>query len=238
MDEEYTDQELGWHIQIKRDGRGVSYTYKDLRTGESIVGSSIKEAFTPPSDTIRKYLGGKARIAEMQKAGVMGHQIARRILEMVGELHNKGYESLYIDPVMAPSGCFWRYEIGAMRDGLWPCGYDKHLGKEFEPIRGSIGGGFEQEIPWGKPTDSLSEFLEAFLLAYPNLLSMAKKPNAPYIAWYREMLRATQPEGMLIFGCDHGPDHAYAFTWGKPGDFRMPMPPGYLGSQNLAKRRR
>ena len=150
MEEEYTDQDLGWHIKINRVRRGVSYVYKDLRTGDSIEGSAIAEAFTPPADTIRKHLEEKRRITEMRKAGVTGNQIARRILEMVGELHKKGYESLYIDPVMAPSGCYWRYEIGAMRDGLWPCGYGKRVGRESEPICGSIGGGYEQEIPMGK----------------------------------------------------------------------------------------
>ena len=54
MEEEYTDQDLGWHIKINRDRKGVSYVYKDLRTGDSIEGDTIKEEFTPPSDTIRR----------------------------------------------------------------------------------------------------------------------------------------------------------------------------------------
>ena len=49
-----------------------------------------------------------------------GHQLARLIIEMVGNLHDQGYESLYINPIMSPNGCYWRYEIGTMLDGQWP----------------------------------------------------------------------------------------------------------------------
>jgi hypothetical protein len=236
MEEEYTDQDLGWHIKINRDRKGVSYVYKDLRTGDSIEGGTIKEAFTPPSDTIREHLEDKRRNTEMRNAGVMGNQIARRILEMVGELHKKGYESLYIDPVMAPHGGNWRYKIGAMRDGLWPCGNNERVSRESGPICGSIRGGYEQEIPWGKSTDSLSELVKGFLSIYPNILEMAKKPNSPYVEWYSEMLKATRPEGILIFSCDWGPIYEYAFTWGEPNDFKMPMPPGYVGDKDLTMR--
>jgi hypothetical protein len=41
------------------------------------------------------------------------------------------------------------------------------------------------------------------------------------------MLDATRPEGVLIFWCDWGPDHEYAFTWGKPRGFKMELPPGF-----------
>ena len=46
------------------------------------------------------------------------------------------------------------------------------------PVCGSIRGGYEQEMPWGKSTDSLSELVKGFLSIYPNILEMAKKPNS------------------------------------------------------------
>ena len=60
---------------------------------------------------------------------------------MVHKLHQDSYESLYLDSVMASSGGYWRYEIGAMEQGLWPnrsCDFNK---VEF-CVKDSIGGGF------------------------------------------------------------------------------------------------
>ena len=39
--EEYTDNNLGWHIKIERTHRFVSYVYTEIETDETIKGSSI-----------------------------------------------------------------------------------------------------------------------------------------------------------------------------------------------------
>ncbi|VVB63544.1 Uncharacterised protein [uncultured archaeon] len=166
-------------------------------------------------------------IKELREAGVLGPQIARRIMNMVNKLHQDGYESLYLDSQMAPSGGFWRYEIGAMeKGGLWPnrnCDFNK---VEF-CIKDSIGGrGLDQRIPWATVTDSVDILASKFQATYPKLVEAARQSNTEYVNWFREMIDRTKPEGTLIFCCDLGPDHEYAFTWGAP-EIKMPMPPGY-----------
>lgn len=159
-----------------------------------------------------------AQLTEYE-AGVTAEQIARRIMEMVGRLHSEGHEGLYLDCGMAPSGGFWRYQIGAIK-GTWP-GYDNGI------VYGSIGGGFNQVIPWCAPTDDLDAFVAKFKSTYAAQLARTKIRNGAYADWYTRMLRGTGPDGVLIFYADYGPDGSYAATWGLPEGFQMPLPPGY-----------
>lgn len=231
MDLDYIDKDLGWRIKVKRRRGLVDYSYTNLSTGETIKGSAIQEAFKDPAVVIREHLAEAARIATLRAAGVIGNQISRRILEMVAELHRRGYESLYIDPVMAPSGMCWRYEISFCASGKWPNRDCRFHDDDQLCVKGSICGGFDQKISWGKATDSVAILADGFCAAYPGILTRATEPNPPYIAWYQAMLVATAPEGVLIFWCDYGPDHEYAFTWSGPHEFRMPMPPGFLAER-------
>lgn len=227
IDLDYVDQDLGWRITVQTRLGIVDYCYTNLSSGDTMQGRAIPSAFKDPAIAIREHLMETHRLAILHSAGVLWNQISRRILEMVAELHAREYESVYIDPEMAPSGMFWRYEISFCANGKWPnrdfrFDYDNRL-----CVKGSIGGGFDQEIPWGKATDSVTSLADGFCAAYPDLLTRATEPNAPYIEWYQEMLRATAPEGVLIFSCDDRPDHEYAFTWNGPHEFRMRMPPGF-----------
>lgn len=228
MKEDYIDKEFGWRIQIERKSDGVDYLFTNLKTKETIQGEAIESAFKPPHDTIRDYLEENEKINKLRAAGVLGEQISRRIMEMVGELHLKGFESLYLDAQMAPSGCYWRYNIGSMKERGWPhpkCQYGEH--KSF-CVRGSIGGGFDQKISWGKAQNSTIELAIEFRNAFPRIMRASSLPNPEYVEWYRTMLDQTKPDGVLIFSCDFGPHYEYAFTWGEPRNFKMPMPPGYL----------
>lgn len=157
---------------------------------------------------------------------VTGIRVVRKIMEMVGVLHGAGYEGLYLDSCMSPSGCHWRYEIGIARDGRWP--QPDGLGSDADDApRGSIGGDGAGHIPWCAPEDTVGGYAQKFMGKYERDLPPARHANPAYVAWYREMLERTAPEGILIFGCDMGPWYEHAFTWGPPGDFRMPMPPGF-----------
>ena len=226
--EDYIDEELGWRIQVEKDGRGVTYTYTNQKTGDVIKGMALEEAYKSPRIEILKYEKEQQEIRKLRAAGVLCEQIARRIMNMVHKLHKDGYESLYLDSVMAPSGGYWRYEIGAMEQGgLWPNHGCEYTEINDYCIRDSIGGGFNQKIPWGTVTDSLDMLTVKFIAAYPKLVNAARQRNFEYVKWYREMLELTEPEGMLIFACDGRSYHTYAFTWGAPRGFTMPIPPGY-----------
>jgi len=150
---------------------------------------------------------------------------ARRILEMVGGLHQCGYESLFLSPGMAPSGAYWRYRIGVMKEGKWSDKPD-YFGDAYEVVSGSLGS--ECEIPWGKSAETVSEFTDNFIEVYKVKLQKARVPNPVYVNWFKEMLEKTAPDGHFLFYCDPDPYFEYAFTWGYPEDFRMPMPPGFV----------
>lgn len=231
MKEDYIDKEIGWKIQLQRKDGTIDYVYTNLVTQEYIKGEAIEDAFKSPRETITQYLDEKERINTLRKAGVLGEQIARRIMEMIALLHNRGYESLYLDSCIAPSGMYWRYKIAAMVNNSWPnpnChfGNDKSLF-----VSGSIGGGFQQKLPWAKITDTTKTMADKFQNKYPKILNDARVSNAQYVSWYKEMLERTSPEGILIFCCDYGPYYEYAFTWGEPKNFQMPMPPGFKSAQ-------
>jgi hypothetical protein len=150
---------------------------------------------------------------------------ARRILEMVGVLHSRGYESLFLSPGMAPSGAYWRYHIGIMKDGKWSNNPD-YFGSDYEVVSGSLGS--YCEISWEKSAKTLSEFTDNFIEAFKVKLQKARVPNPAYVSWFKEMLEKTAPDGHFLFYCDPGPYFEYAFTWGNPKDFKMPMPQGFV----------
>jgi len=149
----------------------------------------------------------------------------RKVMEMVAMLHQRGYPSLYLDACMAPSGTYWRYRIAAMEKGRWPI--TRHGSGEC--VEGSLGRSGDVALPWGCAAESVTSRAEAFVGNYPKIAIKARAPNADYVEWYRRMMELTSPEGELVFGSDEGPWYEYAYTWGPPDDFRMPMPPGYDG---------
>ena len=227
MKEDYIDKDIGWRIQLKRKNETVDYVYKNLVTKEKIKGGAMEDAFKSPRESIAQYLDEKERTNTLRKAGVLGEQIARKIIEMIALLHKRVYESLYLDSCMAPSGMYWRYKIGAMVENRWP-NPDCYFGNDTSScVSGSIGGGFEQKLSWANITDTIEVIANKFQDTYPIILNNARCSNTEYVSWYKEMLKKTSPEGVLIFSCDYGPDYEYAFTWGEPKNFQMPMPPGF-----------
>lgn len=164
----------------------------------------------------------EATAAAPQAGQPSARQVCRQVLEMVGALHALGYESLYINPRMAPSGMNWRYAIGSMRCGRWP----DPIG---EIVVGSIGGSPQGSLPWCAVGDDPTTYKEKFVDVYRDELSRAQRPNPEYVSWYQRMLEETGPEGLLIFSSDYGSHYEYAYVWGEPSEFRMPMPPGFRG---------
>lgn len=140
-----------------------------------------------------------SRMAQLTEyvAGVTAEQIARRIMEMVRAAAQRGHEGLYLDCGMAPSGGFWRYQIGVIR-GLWP-GYDNDI------VYGSIGGGFNQVSRGARRPMTSMRSSRSFKSRYGAQLERAKVGNAAYADWYTRMLRDTGPDGVLIFYADYRP---------------------------------
>ena len=149
---------------------------------------------------------------------------ARRMLEMVGELHRRGFESLFLVPGMSASGGYWRYRIGVMRDGRWS-NEPEYFGEDYEIVSGSLGDACE--IPWEQEGMTLSELTENFIATYADKLEKARVPNPAYVDWFREMLEKTAPDGHFLL-YDEMEYYEQAFSWQIPRNFKMPMPPGFV----------
>ena len=217
----------GWEVEVEERGRRINYKYTELATGETIEGMTSTDYLLSPASDIQEFIEDRELMVNLEKDGVTPEQIVRKILNMIGILHTQGYESLYIDPYMSASGMGWRYHIGVTLRRQWP---HKEFGiamMEKGGPAGSIGGGYDQKIPWCRAGNTLEEYVESFINAYPRLLRQATEPNSEYVHWYREMLEQTGPQGVLIFSHLMGDSYEYASTWGEPKGFKMRMPPGY-----------
>lgn len=166
--------------------------------------------------------GGVSDKKQEQPDNVDGLKLVRRILEMVGILHRRGYESLYIYPHMAGHGGSWRFHLGVMEDGAWPAPDSKRL------VFGWVVGGPDYALEWvaGAGTDDPATLADKFIARYGEALAFARVQNPPYVAWYREMLERSGPGDIVTFWCSGIEDYEYVFTWNK-SSFRMPMPPGF-----------
>ena len=56
-------------------------------------------------------------MTDTEQDPISGHRMARRLIRMVGALHERGFESLYLYCGMNGSGSAWRYSIGALDTG-------------------------------------------------------------------------------------------------------------------------
>ncbi len=59
-------------------------------------------------------------MTDTEQDPMSGHRMARRLMRMVGALHDRGFECLYLYCGMNGSGSNWRYAIGAMDHARWP----------------------------------------------------------------------------------------------------------------------
>lgn len=150
-----------------------------------------------------------------------GIDMARRVMWMVAELHQRGYESLYLHCGMSSSGAHWRHRIGAMNEGHWP-----RPDRDPLQIHNSMSGGSDpRQIPWGALSGSPTELADAFEAAYPHIVQAARVPNPEHVAWFRHMLTKSEPDGLLVYYHDYKTDPRPEF-WGSPSLGFLELPPG------------
>ena len=111
-----------------------------------------------------------------------------------------GYEQARIAPGVAPSGLFWRLSVTAasntepengalMRDWDRGANYSSGAGAEcFGWIDAS--------------DDSPAELAEKFVERFPEIAKEAKGRDPEYVRWYRQMLVATEPDGLMYAYAD------------------------------------
>jgi hypothetical protein len=131
-------------------------------------------------------------LRDMDRSGPSpGHRAARRMMEMIGVLHERGFEGLRLNAGLAPSGCYWRGGVYAVRDsrvstGSFSTGADAKVLFDWDDAE-------MLDVP---------ELADRFVTAFPVLAALARHADPAYAAWYREMLALTAPFGVIYFSAD------------------------------------
>lgn len=156
-----------------------------------------------------------------------GESLVRRVMHMVAILHARGLESLYLHCGMNGSGSCWRYAIGAMDGGAWP----RRLRDPLQVFNSMDGSDEPAQIEWGNLHDAPEVLADKFESAHPDIAVAARVPHPDYVTWYRAMLAASEPLGMLVFYFEYKLDRRPEF-WGEshPGLFLGP-PPGLTSNE-------
>jgi hypothetical protein len=146
-------------------------------------------------------------------------QQCRHVLLAVAELHASGYERARVAPRIAdnPCGGVWKCEIvpvsvisrkhGAIIGERGTC----VPGREF-PFYSSSHWRYYYRVVG----DSPKEYAEHLLAAFPQLAEQSLGSDTEYAQWYREMLRMTEPEG-IVFA------HAWHDCYERPALDCMPV---------------
>ncbi len=152
------------------------------------------------------------------------HNNARRVLEMVAELHRLGYQRLRIGPGISPSGMYWRCAVthadnigsdhGAMvvDENHDTVTYSSAVGKNF--------------FGWEDASDDDTETLaRKFVERFPVIVRLGRGDDEEYAAWFTQVV-ALAREGDLPYAYsdwseDMDPDHLPTVGSLRP----LPMPP-------------
>lgn len=122
-----------------------------------------------------------------------------RILRMIRELHQRGYQSLYLYAGMSPSGTHWRFNIGIVDDSnLWPGNYSL--------INTSIGRDVKPE--WSELDASVSKLADDFEIYYAHHLVNARKARPDFVTWFDQLVE-TIGDNLLVFSADYDAPHKY-----------------------------
>ena len=127
----------------------------------------------------------------------MSEMLPTQILRMVIELHNRGYESLYLYSGMSPSGMNWRYEIGIMSNGEWP---------SRPPLTQDSLDRASQDTPWSRSPHSVTELADRFETTFQGRLDEARAPNKEYAQWFHALVNTLRPDQLLDFYADYDAD--------------------------------
>ncbi|MGO9471322.1 MAG: hypothetical protein ACLQVF_45100 [Isosphaeraceae bacterium] len=131
----------------------------------------------------------------------------RRLLLMVHELHRRGYERLRAATGLSPSGCYWRCCVTPVSNicrshGALVSDYEAAAAR-YSSSDGARCFGWPDAVD-----DSPGQLATKFLDRFVELSESRRGRDGAYARWYCEMLRSTEPGGLI---------YAYA-DWELPGD--------------------
>ena len=120
-----------------------------------------------------------------------------RIVQMIRELHQRGYESLYLYAGMSPSGLYWRFTIGIIdQTHLWP--------GDYRLVNTSIGTDHKPE--WSSIDASAIQLADDFEKYFATDLIHAKQSRPDFIAWFSNMSEKIG-NNLLFFSADYEAPH-------------------------------
>ena len=125
-----------------------------------------------------------------------------RILSMVYELHEAGYQRIRICAGLSPSGGYWRYHVtdsnNIKPDGLFPRSWTEDVAYH------SVGADYAPPFGWKdargkKPRQLARMFVERF----PRIAERGKGEDRSYADWFIGILAAARNGRLPIFFADN-----------------------------------
>ena len=152
----------------------------------------------------------------------------RRLLYMVSELHDMGYQQVRIAPAVAPSGLFWRLSICAASNTRPDHGAEMQVWDK--GVHYSSGGG-DEYFGWrDTANDSPNDLAQKFIERFPDLATEGKGDDPDYARWYKEMLEVTEPDGLLCAYADWPVPRDRLTLFHGSMDIEISLPPPAIGS--------
>lgn len=147
----------------------------------------------------------------------------RKILEMVRELHLRGFEFLRAAPGMSNSGMHWRCPITPVSN-VWP-NHGARIVNWDDQVARFTSADEDRPYGWSDVTDyTLPQLADKFIESFPAIAAAGVGRDPAYVEWYREMLEATAPETFPIAYADWDLPKDHLETFG-PKKLKLPMPP-------------
>lgn len=152
-----------------------------------------------------------------------------RVLRMVGELHQRGYQRLRIVPGMAPSGMHWRctvlpaLHVSPLHGALW-------AGEPPEDMVARYTSGQDNEyFGWTDATNATaSDLADLFERRFPQIVAAGKGDDWEYAGWFQLVLGLAR-KGAFPSAFDDSPGERDPRHLGTVGNVnpteQLPMPP-------------
>lgn len=135
---------------------------------------------------------------------------SRRIVLMVRELHDLGFERMRICPRLSNSGVHWQCWLTASENVLQSHGGDISpllvmesmraiMNEDSEPLRAAFYGSVHESRYFGWQdalNDGPRELAAKFVARFPAIISEAEGLDPEYVTWYRQMIEASAPNGL------------------------------------------
>jgi hypothetical protein len=171
---------------------------------------------------------------EITEKPQVDYSIYRKILEMVRELHRRGYECLRICPGMAASGVYWRCMVTPVTNILSTHGA---MAADWGKDKGYFYTSADREKYFHDKLDvsnlSPSKMADYFLEHYSRIAEAGFGKDEMYAQWFEEMLRLTEPHWFPISYADWDcPSDRLQTTGPRPNlNIFVPLPPPGLAEK-------